>query len=144
MWYDDNSHLWGNEDYDEAMQEDAVGILHRRSYPRETIHHNKHCRLCGETGLRWLMVDGNWRLAHGDTIHVCPYAALPEKTPSLIPCPFCGSDKLRVSRLYQEPEVGMQFDRFAVVCDDCGMHGPAKGLNNGKAIALWNTRKSTQ
>ena len=46
----------------------------------------------------------------------------------LKPCPFCGSDFLRVS----------DFEEY-VACEDCGTLGQS-GRNEAEAIAAWNRR----
>ena len=33
---------------------------------------SRTCRLCNKTGLRWVNVEGKWRLFEGKTIHKCP------------------------------------------------------------------------
>lgn len=141
-WHDYNYHLWGNEEYDDAMEGDDVGILHRRSYRRENIQHSKTCRCCGETGLRWVLDDDKWALACGDKIHVCPVNPRAKDTlPQAIGCPYCGSLSVSVQEMYQEPEVGWQMPRYAVVCIGCGATGPTAIREKEKAIELWNTRQ---
>ena len=144
-WLDDNYHLWGNEEYEDAMEGDDVGILHRRTYRRENIQHDRTCRCCGETGLRWVLDDDKWALAFGDNIHVCPVRPRPCDTarftlPHAIGCPYCGSLSVSVQEMYQEPEVGYQFTRYAVVCIGCGAVGPQGEREKAKAIELWNKR----
>ena len=51
----------------------------------------------------------------------------------LLPCPFCGSDKLSIYRPYK------YMDSYHVECMDCGAEGSISPIEN-EAVNLWNTR----
>lgn len=55
------------------------------------------------------------------------------------PCPFCGGRRLRVIEQlnYDATPSGI----YAVVCDDCGAHGPGS-KNEAGAREKWEERKN--
>lgn len=55
----------------------------------------------------------------------------------LLPCPFCGGDKINVELL---PPVG-SFATGMVSCEDCGAVGSTTDRQTvGEAVYRWNTR----
>ena len=48
-------------------------------------------------------------------------------------CPRCGETKSLFFYVY--PTIGA----FTVLCDNCGMRGPAAGCSKDEAIRAWNT-----
>lgn len=53
----------------------------------------------------------------------------------LLSCPFCGGDKVRISR-----SDGINYEPYYFVrCHKCGAEGPFKSIE-AEAITAWNTR----
>ena len=53
----------------------------------------------------------------------------------LLPCPFCGGNKVRISR-----SEGMNYEPYYFVyCHKCAAEGPFKSIES-EAITAWNTR----
>lgn len=59
----------------------------------------------------------------------------------LLPCPFCGGNNVGVWR--NRPISPLIADSYVVICYDCHF-GMCPTSEKGKAIAAWNTRKSTE
>ena len=55
----------------------------------------------------------------------------------LLPCPFCGGDRINVERL----PPGSPWATALVSCEDCGADGPVTARQSiGEAVYRWNTR----
>jgi hypothetical protein len=65
-------------------------------------------------------------------------AALPK------PCPMCGGVAALQEWRPSEPDIGPNFPRYVVVCQQCGTCGPISeaSFNHGKeeAVIKWNRR----
>ena len=139
-WDDDFYHLYGNEEYEEAMDgPENYEFFHTPTRLKPKAFSPKVCSMCGEKDLYWKQLDnGKWRLFKAGKQHVCNI----ESEQKNLPCPYCGSEKLRVKK-YEHIDVGMGMDYYSISCDECNSSGPMTGSwkTEKDAWNLWNSRK---
>lgn len=80
-------------------------------------------------------INPNYNVVTTSTTNTAGGTVMKPKPTKLKPCPFCGSDKVFVSKF----QTNFFQERYSVICEDCQSHGK-NCKNEQDAAEAWNRR----